>query len=293
MEIALVNKSELADAEILKLKKFSQIPCSSFLIPKFQTCLDIWQQIESDNMLKKKILDILREIWKFVKNRIPPISLHQDTFRYIKRSQLIKNERIDKLLTARNNSLEKPKAKNSLLIIKNFGKLTQRRTTKSMDKNPNTKFRFKYQREDTQGKLRDFLRGKKDLITLFPNKQVNQSSEYRESYSPVYRPSTNLTNNKHIADFSSNYDNTDKSQALTGWEFNNSKDKTQTNFSITDVAGTLVPDPYLIKRHQGKYSISDPKNIFQIQISSKRQHSRNKLNKTVHGRFGRLNNTIE
>ena len=111
------NLTDLTDTEILKHQTFSQVPSLSVIKTKVQEYLDSWQKIEKDDHYISQVISTLRSLFKYIKNRVPPISVNRETHRKFLTNQLIKIERYDKMLTLRTKSVIKNKQDLKTLMI--------------------------------------------------------------------------------------------------------------------------------------------------------------------------------
>ncbi|CAI2370239.1 unnamed protein product [Moneuplotes crassus] len=112
------------------------------------------------------------------------------------------------------------------------------------------------------------LKGKKDLLCYTQKAIEKNTSEYKKSYSPIFRPLTSKVAGCLIK---------------------------RSNF-ITGVTNSLVPDPYLYKKTQQKYSVYQDEIIFRSKtssISKSFRKSRQDFNTTIPSRLKRINYSIE
>jgi len=96
--------TDLYDPEILKHQTFSQVPSVQVLRDKIQDYLDSWKTLEKDDHYISKALGTLRSLYKYIKNRVPPVSLSKEVHHKFMQNQLIKNERHDKVYVSRARS---------------------------------------------------------------------------------------------------------------------------------------------------------------------------------------------
>ena len=86
-------------------------------------------------------------------------------------------------------------------------------------------------KREAKSKLQAFLKGKKGILKYFGDKDIEKESEYRKSYSPVYR-----------------------SMTTERMKFSN-------KLRSTGVVGCLVPDPNSYKKFQEKYKLRNTQEL--------------------------------
>ena len=91
---------DLGDVQILRYKKFSEVPCAVILNTLAKTYLDAWQALKDDQYYVSLVLTSLRTLFTVVRGLEPIRTSTKETYIKSEKEDQIPADRFDKLIAS-------------------------------------------------------------------------------------------------------------------------------------------------------------------------------------------------